>query len=213
MLPPVVQDQGRHRWPWQVIALSSEDDRFGASLSSRWVRRTLKKPPGRSSNLPGVSRQSPIAQTSLQALSLPSRNVRIFVRVFCMPWSLTLRANLFNPLRLQYVILRTQFQSRCDYDTEIYVPRRESKYECSNGNFTVSGPLHHELCTWTSRASCLERPYLLTSRWKVKFSRFRGCFLRVCRNLRMSDQVQLIAWHGIQRQIIWIFCRESEVSG
>ena len=23
----------------------------------------------------------------------------------------------FNPLRLQYVILRTQFQSRCDYDT------------------------------------------------------------------------------------------------
>ena len=29
----------------------------------------------------------------------------------------------------------------------------------------------------------------------------------------MSDQVQLIACHGIQRQIIWIFCRESEVSG
>ena len=27
----------------------------------------------------------------------------------------------------------------------------------------------------------------------------------------MSDQVQLIACHGIQRQIIWIFCRESEV--
>ena len=24
---------------------------------------------------------------------------------------------LLNPLRLQYVILRTQFQSRCDYDT------------------------------------------------------------------------------------------------
>ena len=29
----------------------------------------------------------------------------------------------------------------------------------------------------------------------------------------MSDQVQMIAWHGIQRQIIWIFCRESEGSG
>ena len=23
----------------------------------------------------------------------------------------------------------------------------------------------------------------------------------------------MIAWHGIQRQIIWIFCRESDVSG
>ena len=32
-------------------------------------------------------------------------------------------------------------------------------------------------------------------------------------NLRLSDQVQFIAWHGIQRRIIWIFCRESEVSG
>ena len=83
----------------------------------------------------------------------------------------------------------------------------------SNGHFTVSSAMHHELFTCTSRASCLASVILLTSRWKVKFSRVRGWLLRVLGNLRMSDQVQLIAWHGIQRQIIWIFCRESEVSG
>ena len=41
-------------------------------------------------------------------------------------------------------------------------------------------------------------------------------FCQVCASfgkLQLSDQVQLISWHGIQRQIIWIFCRESEVSG
>ena len=55
--------------------------------------------------------------------------------------------------------------------------------------------------------------HLLTSRRKVKFTRVRRWFLPVFGKLRMSDRVQLIAWHGIQQHIIWIFCRESEVSG
>ena len=42
---------------------------------------------------------------------------------------------------------------------------------------------------------------------------FVAVFLRVFGKLRLSDQVQLIAWHGIQWQIIWIFCCESEVCG
>ena len=38
-------------------------------------------------------------------------------------------------------------------------------------------------------------------------------FLASFGKLRLSDQVQFIAWHGIQQRIIWIFCHESEVSG
>ena len=40
----------------------------------------------------------------------------------------------------------------------------------SNGRFTVSGPLHHDLCTCTPRASCLQRPCLLTSRKNEVYS-------------------------------------------
>ena len=79
----------------------------------------------------------------------------------------------------------------------------------SNGHFTVSGPLHHGLFTRTPRACCLERPCLLTSRKNEVYSSLSLVF----ENRRLSDQVQMIAWHGIKRQIIWIFCRESEVSG
>ena len=46
----------------------------------------------------------------------------------------------------------------------------------------------------------------------MQFIRVRRCFLRVFGKLRLSDQVQFIAWQGIQRQILWILCRESEVS-
>ena len=48
---------------------------------------------------------------------------------------------------------------------------------------------------------------------KVQFNRSCLLFFVSFGKLRMSDQVQFIAWHGIQRRIIWIFCRESEVSG
>ncbi len=48
---------------------------------------------------------------------------------------------------------------------------------------------------------------------KVKFTRSCPLFLASFGKLRLSDQVKFIAWHGIQRQIIWMFCRESEVSG
>ena len=47
----------------------------------------------------------------------------------------------------------------------------------------------------------------------MEFNRSYPLFLASFGKLRLSDQVQFIAWHGIQWQIIWIFCRESEVSG
>ena len=55
--------------------------------------------------------------------------------------------------------------------------------------------------------------HLLTSRWKVKFSPSSWLVFASLWKVTNADQVQLIAWHGIQRQIIWIFCRESKVSG
>ena len=103
-----------------------------------------------------------------------------------------------NPLRLLYVNIRTQTGIKIWAlltDTLRYLGL------CITG----CSRAHHVLPVWVIQ--------LLTSRWKVKFSRVRGWFLLVLGNLRMSDQVQLIACHGIQRQIIWIFCRESEVSG
>ena len=38
---------------------------------------------------------------------------------------------------------------------------------------------------------------LFTSQGKVEFTRVRRWCLRVFEKLRLSDQVQLIAWHGI----------------
>ena len=83
----------------------------------------------------------------------------------------------------------------------------------SNRRFTVSGPLHHEPVHVHITCFLSGCVHLLTSRRKVKFTRVRCWFLPVYGKLRMSDRVQLIAWHGIQQHIIWIFCRESEVSG
>ena len=45
----------------------------------------------------------------------------------------------------------------------------------------------------------------------MEFNRSCPLFLASFGKLRLSDQVQFIPWHGIQQQIIWIFCRESEV--
>ena len=43
----------------------------------------------------------------------------------------------------------------------------------------------------------------------MEFNRSCPLFLASFEKLRLSDQVEFIAWHGI----IWIFCHESEVSG
>ena len=48
---------------------------------------------------------------------------------------------------------------------------------------------------------------------KINFAPSLSLFSASFGMLQLSDQVQFIAWHGIQRRIIWIFCRESEVSG
>ena len=119
----------------------------------------------------------------------------------------------FNPLRLQYVILRTRSQNRCDSCMYIYVhrlcDRNMGLLPASNRHFTVSP---HELFTcFQSEASITQHVYQVGR--KVEFARSCLPFLASFGKLRLSDQVQFIAWHGIQRQIIWIFCRESEVSG
>ena len=111
-----------------------------------------------------------------------------------------------NPLQLQYVILRTKSQNHCDSFTYIYVhglcDRNMGLLPASNRHFMVSP---HEVFTcFRSVASITQHVYQF--RRKVEFLASFG-------KLRLSDEVQFIAWHGIQRQIIWIFCRESEVSG
>ena len=71
---------------------------------------------------------------------------------------------------------------------------------------------HYTRC---SRASGLQLAAILqmfTNGRKVEFNRSCPLFLASFGKLRLSDQVQFIAWHGIQRRIIWIFCQESEVS-
>ena len=68
-----------------------------------------------------------------------------------------------------------------------------------------------------SRASGLQLAAILQHVYqvgrKVEFTRSCLLFLASFGKLRLSDQVHFIAWHGIQRRIIRIFCRESEVSG
>ena len=122
-----------------------------------------------------------------------------------------------NPLRLQYVILRTKSQNRCDYCTYIYVhglcDRNMGLLPASKRHFTVSRPITPRgvhvisVCCWQPFYS------MFTNGRKVEFNRSCPLFLASFGKLRLSDQVQFIAWHGIQRRIIWIFCRESEVSG
>ena len=63
------------------------------------------------------------------------------------------------------------------------------------------------VCSWQPFYS------MNTNGRKVEFNQSCPLFLASFGKLRLSDQVQFIAWHGIQRRIIWIFCRESEVSG
>ena len=125
--------------------------------------------------------------------------------------SLGLRSNKhLNPLRLQYVILRTKSQNHCDYCTYIYVQglcdQNMWLLPASNRHFTVSPPVI-SVYSWQPFYS------MFTNARKVEFNRSCPLFLASFGKLRLSDQVQFIAWHGIQRRIIWIFCRESEDSG
>ena len=82
-------------------------------------------------------------------------------------------------------------------------------YPASNRHFTVT--THEVFTCFRSVASISQRVYQVGR--KVEFARSCPLFLASFGKLRLSDQVQFIAWHGIQRRIIWIFCRESEVSG
>ena len=118
-----------------------------------------------------------------------------------------------NPFVLSYVYIRTKSQNRCDSCTYIYVhglcDRNVGLLLASNRHFTVSP---HELFKCFRSAASIIRHVYQVGR-KVKFTRSCPLFLASFGKLRLSDQVQFIAWHGIQRRIIWIFCRESEVSG
>ena len=104
-----------------------------------------------------------------------------------------------KPLRLLYVYIRTR--------------TLRSKYVASNRHFTVSPHRPHEVFTCFRSAAGSHFTACLPT--EEKWSLLGSCplFLASFGKLRLSDQVQFIAWYGIQRRIIWIFCRESEVSG
>ena len=70
---------------------------------------------------------------------------------------------------------------------------------------------HHTRCSHASGLPGIHCIRCLLIGRKVEFVRSCPLFLASFGKLRLSDQVQFIAWHGIQRRIIWIFCRESEV--
>ena len=112
-----------------------------------------------------------------------------------------------------YIYIRTKSKNRCDSCTYIYVhglyDRNMGFLPASNRHFTVSP---HELFTCFQSVASISRHVYQVGR-KVQFTRSCPLFLASFGKLRLSDHVQFIAWHGIQRRIIWIFCRESEVSG
>ena len=69
--------------------------------------------------------------------------------------------------------------------------------------------------TRCSRASGLWHPLVsMFTKSEEKWSLLGVCplFLASFDKLQLADQVQFIAGHGIQWRIIWIFCRESEVT-
>ena len=118
--------------------------------------------------------------------------------------------NLFiNPFVLSYVyFISTKSQNRCDSCTYIYV---HGLYDRNMGILPASNRLRYHPTCFRSVASISQHVYQVGR--KVDFTRSCPLFLASFGKLRLSDQVQFIAWHGIQRRIIWIFCREGEVSG
>ena len=115
---------------------------------------------------------------------------------------------LFNPFILSYVYIRTKSQNRCDsctYRLEIEI---WAFYWRLTDLYSITSRGVHVL-----PVCCCHYIRCLLVGGKVQFNRSCLLFFVSFGKLRMSDQVQFIAWHGIQRRIIWIFCRESEVSG
>ena len=111
-----------------------------------------------------------------------------------------------------YIYICMKSQNGCDSCTYIYeqglCDRNMGLLPASNRNFTVSA---HEVFTcFRSVASISQHVYQVGR--KVEFTRSCPLFVASFGKIRLSDQVQFIAWHGIQRRIIWIFCRESDVS-
>ena len=71
----------------------------------------------------------------------------------------------------------------------------------------------HTRCSRASGLLASISQHVYHVRRKVELSRNCPLFSASFGKLWLSDQVQFIGWHGIQRRSIWIFCRESEVSG
>ena len=109
------------------------------------------------------------------------------------------------------IYMRTKSQNCFDSCTYIYVHGFAIEIWGLYRHLTDTLRYHHTRC---SRASGLQPFYsMFTNGRKVEFTQNCPLFLASFGKLRLSDQVQFIAWHGIQRRIILIFCRESEVSG
>ena len=88
-----------------------------------------------------------------------------------------------NPLRLQYVILRTKSQKHCDYCTYIYVhglcDRNMGLLPASNRHFTVSP---HEVFTWFRSAAGSHFIACLPTEEKWSLIGVVCCFWRVLEN-------------------------------
>ena len=119
----------------------------------------------------------------------------------------------FNPLRLQYVLLRTKSQNRCDSCTYIYVhrlcDRNMGLLPASNRHFTVSP---HEVftCFGLQMAAILQHVYQRKkSGVYSELSAVFGEFWKI--TIDGPSSIHRFAWNT--GRIIWIFCRESEVSG
>ena len=118
-----------------------------------------------------------------------------------------------NPFVLSYVYIRTKSKNCCDSCTYIYV---HGLYDRNMGLYRRLTDILRYHPTSCSRASGLWHPLVsMFTKSEEKWILLLSCplFLASFGKLWLSDQIQFIAWHGIQRRIIWIFCRESEVSG
>ena len=116
-------------------------------------------------------------------------------------------------LTLSYVYIRTKSQNRCDSCTYIYVHRLFDRNMGLYRRLNDTLRYHPTRCSRDFGLQLAAILQMFTNGRKVEFTWSCPLSLASFGKLRLSDQVQFIAWHGIQRRIIWIFCRESEVSG
>ena len=143
---------------------------------------------------------NPIIYRMFSLVSCPVRSLCIILtNITFNPLVRIYTYEIPKPLRLKYVYIYVH--GICD--------RNMGLLPASNRHFTVST---HEVFTCFRSAASISRHVYQVGR-KVEFTRSCPLFLASFGKLRLSDQVQFIAWYGIQRRIIWIFCRESEVSG